>query len=178
MAAGPEARKKMFTLFAVAGIFIAVCCHGHVLVMCDMICSGELMKYLLAIVTKLFELYGTDIGLSYDIMCVFFKTLLQSSLGHKTVALRLQGVVPMFHRHTHNRSCQIGWHPMYVEGVGLEDFEECERTFCLSNNLTSCTRLTTPFHWQQQIDEHFYFHDLDKHTASGKFSIPKYYVYH
>jgi len=40
--AGPEARKKMFTLFAVAGIFLAVCRHGHVLVVCDMIRSGEL----------------------------------------------------------------------------------------------------------------------------------------
>ncbi|KAJ7495746.1 hypothetical protein B0H11DRAFT_2155923 [Mycena galericulata] len=41
-AAGPEARKKMFALFAVAGIFLSVCPHGHVLVMCDMIRSGEL----------------------------------------------------------------------------------------------------------------------------------------
>lgn len=40
--AGPEARKKMFALFAVAGIFLVVCRHGHVLVMCDMIRSGEL----------------------------------------------------------------------------------------------------------------------------------------
>lgn len=40
--AGPEARKKMFGLFAVAGIFLAVCRHGHVLVICDMIRSGEL----------------------------------------------------------------------------------------------------------------------------------------
>jgi Kyakuja-Dileera-Zisupton transposase len=40
--AGPEARKKMFTLFAIAGIFLAVCRHGHVLVICDMIRSGEL----------------------------------------------------------------------------------------------------------------------------------------
>ena len=40
--AGPEARKKMYALFAVAGIFVAVCRHGHVLVMCDMIRSGEL----------------------------------------------------------------------------------------------------------------------------------------
>jgi hypothetical protein len=41
-AAGPEARKKMFTLFAIAGIFLTVCRHGHVIVMCDMIRSGEL----------------------------------------------------------------------------------------------------------------------------------------
>jgi hypothetical protein len=40
--AGPEAQKKMFALFAIAGIFLSVCRHGHVLVMCDMRRSGEL----------------------------------------------------------------------------------------------------------------------------------------
>ncbi|KAJ7041288.1 hypothetical protein C8F04DRAFT_1208483 [Mycena alexandri] len=173
-AAGPEARKKMFALFAVAGIFISVCRHGHVLLICDMIRSGELMKYPLAIVARLFELYGADIALGYDIMCAFYKTLLRSSLGRQTVKLRMRGVVPAFHGHAHNRSCQLGWHPMYVDGVGLEDFEECEHTFCLSNNLANCTRLATPFHRQQQIDEHFLFHDKDKHAASGNFIFQNY----
>ncbi|KAJ6553934.1 hypothetical protein DFH09DRAFT_1318585 [Mycena vulgaris] len=163
-AAGPEAQKKMFALFAISGIFISVCHHGHVLVMCNMIRSGELMKYLLAIVAKLFELYGVDAGIGYDIMCAFFKTLLRSSLGRKTVGLRMHGIVLAFHGHAHNRMCQLGWRPI----AGLEDFEECERTFCLSNNLASCTQLVTPFHRQQQIDEHFYFHDLDKHASSGR----------
>jgi hypothetical protein len=40
--AGPEARKKMFALFAISGIFLAVCHHGHLLAICDMIRSGEL----------------------------------------------------------------------------------------------------------------------------------------
>ena len=40
--AGPEARKKMFALFAVSGVFVCLCRHGHVLIMCDMIRSGEL----------------------------------------------------------------------------------------------------------------------------------------
>lgn len=40
--ASPEARKKMFALFAIAGVFVAVCRHGHVLLVCDMIRSGEL----------------------------------------------------------------------------------------------------------------------------------------
>ena len=44
-AAGPEARKKMFSLFAVTGIFLSVCRHGHVLVMCDMRQSGELCAF-------------------------------------------------------------------------------------------------------------------------------------
>ncbi|CAK5272797.1 unnamed protein product [Mycena citricolor] len=173
-AAGPEARKKMFALFAVSGIFLAVCRHGHVLIMCDMIRSGELMKYPLAIVKHLMDTYGADIGLGYDIMCAFFKTLLRSSLGGRVVAMRLRGIVPAFHGHAHNRECQLGWHPMYIEGVGLEDFEECERTFCQSNHLASCTRLATPFHRQQQIDEHFLFHDLDKHASSGSFIFENY----
>ncbi|KIY46979.1 hypothetical protein FISHEDRAFT_46279 [Fistulina hepatica ATCC 64428] len=36
-AAAPDAKKKMFELFAVAGVFVTVCQHGHVLLMCDMI---------------------------------------------------------------------------------------------------------------------------------------------
>ncbi|KAF8156234.1 hypothetical protein K438DRAFT_1621664 [Mycena galopus ATCC 62051] len=52
--AGPEARKKMYALFAIAGIFIAVCRHGHVLVVCDMIRSGEL--YVIFIILSLCSL--------------------------------------------------------------------------------------------------------------------------
>jgi hypothetical protein len=126
------------------------------------------MKYPLAVVKRLLDRYGKDIGLGYDIMCAFFKTLLRSTLGKRVVAMNLKGVVPAFHGHAHNRACQVGWHPLYVEGVGLEDFEECERTFSKSNHLACVTRLSTVFHRRQQIDEHFYFHDIDKHTSSGE----------
>ncbi|CAK5261820.1 unnamed protein product [Mycena citricolor] len=135
---------------------------------------GELMKYPLALVSYLLDTYGANIGLGYDIMCAFFKTLLRSSLGAKAVAMGLSGIVPAFHGHAHNRECQLGWHPMYHEGVGLEDFEECERTFCQSNQLASSTRLATPFHRQQQIDEHFFFHDLDKNASIGSFIFQNY----
>jgi hypothetical protein len=180
----------MFSLFAVAGIFLAVCRHGHVLVICDMIRSGELyvlpphlhcnhvillcffrMKYPHAVVERLLQLYGSDICLGYDIMCAFIKTLSHSVLGPKKVAFRLHGVVPSFHGHAHNRGCQLHWHPMYTEGVGLEDFEECERTFGKSNELAAVTRLASPYHRAQHIDEHFAFHDQDKHAASGTFSV-------
>ncbi|KAJ7800799.1 hypothetical protein B0H14DRAFT_2159760, partial [Mycena olivaceomarginata] len=62
-------------------MFLSVCRHGHVLAMCDMIRSGKLMKYPLAIVCRLLDTYGADIGLGYDIMCAFFGTLRCSSLG-------------------------------------------------------------------------------------------------
>ena len=42
--ASPRSRKKMFALFAVSGIFIAVCHHGHLLVICDMIHGGEFLS--------------------------------------------------------------------------------------------------------------------------------------
>ncbi|KAH9918043.1 hypothetical protein B0H21DRAFT_781812 [Amylocystis lapponica] len=39
--AGPEVCKKMFALFAVTGIFICLCHHGHLLIMCDMVHSED-----------------------------------------------------------------------------------------------------------------------------------------
>jgi hypothetical protein len=60
------------------------------------------MKYSIAIVEQLLDRYGSDIGLGYDIMCTFIKTLAKSSLGSRMVALNLQGVVPAFHGHAHN----------------------------------------------------------------------------
>ncbi|KAK1217091.1 hypothetical protein PQX77_020275 [Marasmius sp. AFHP31] len=173
--AGPESRKKMCAMFAVAGIFLAVCRHGHMLVVCDMVRSGELMKYPLAIVDALLRQYGDDLGLGYDIMCAFYKTLQRSELLSDEVRKkRLVGVVPAFHGHAHNRKCQCQWHPQYVPGVGIEDFEGCERTFSLSNNLATTTRLATPFHRRQAILEHFDFNDEDKHALSGNFIFQNY----
>ncbi|KDR71991.1 hypothetical protein GALMADRAFT_74411 [Galerina marginata CBS 339.88] len=132
------------------------------------------MKYPLAIVHRLIETFGSDICLGYDIMCAFIKTLSRSVLGPKKIAFRLHGVVPSFHGHAHNRGCQLYWHPMYTEGVGLEDFEECERTFGKSNELAAVTRLASPYHRIQHIDEHFMFHDQDKHAAAGNFILQNY----
>jgi hypothetical protein len=106
-------------------------------------------------------------------MCAFRKTLAGSEkLAKKVEGHRLVGVVPAFHGHAHNRKCQVHWHPMYIEGAGMEDFEECERTFCLSNELANCTRLATPFHRRQEIVEHFQFHDKDKETNIGELHPP------
>lgn len=127
------------------------------------------MKYPIAIVDRLLDLYGSDIGLAYNIMCAFIKTLAKSSFGARVAGLCLHGVVPAFHGHAHNCGCQVNCLPLYVEGAGLEDFEECEWTFSKSNELAGVTQLATAFHCHQQIDKHFGFHDDDKHAASGKF---------
>ncbi|KAG2744795.1 hypothetical protein P692DRAFT_20743079 [Suillus brevipes Sb2] len=41
--AGPDTRKKMFSVFDESGIFIAACRHRFVILACDMVRSGELL---------------------------------------------------------------------------------------------------------------------------------------
>ncbi len=125
------------------------------------------MKYPLAITKKLLDVYGDDLALGYDIACSFMKTLFKSSLGPIACLRRLTGVTPSFHGYAHNRLCQVHWHPMYVEGIGKEDLEGCERVFSASNALASTTRLATAFHRIQDIEEHFLFWDESKHVESG-----------
>ncbi|OSD00686.1 hypothetical protein PYCCODRAFT_1370572 [Trametes coccinea BRFM310] len=173
--AGPETHKKMFALFAATGIFVCICRHGQLLTMCDMIRSGELMKYALAIANKLMRVYGPSvrIKLGYDIACEFAKVLLRSSLGPHASRM-ISCVVPAFHGHSHNHGCQLNWHPMYMSGVGKEDFEGCERFFSASNDLASGTRLASAFHRHQAIEQHVAFWAVRKHVESGKFIYDNY----
>ena len=87
------------------------------------------MKYLLAITNQLLTNYGSHIALGYDIMCAFHVTLGCSSITKKACDASLTGIVLSFHGYAHNQACQLDWHPLHVDGTGLEDFEECERTF-------------------------------------------------
>ncbi|KAJ2968160.1 hypothetical protein NUW54_g13303 [Trametes sanguinea] len=165
----------MFALFAATGVFVCLCRHGQLLTMCDMIRSGELMKYALAIADKLMRVYGPSvrIKLGYDIACEFVKILMRSSLGSRADAV-ISCVVPAFHGHSHNRACQLDWHPMYMKGVGKEDFEGCERFFSASNDLASGTRLASAFHRHQAIEQHVAFWAVRKHVESGKFIFNNY----
>jgi hypothetical protein len=143
------------------------------------------MKYPLAIIDRMLRELVGKLGIGYDIMCAFWKTLLRSRLGNQVIKSGVRGVVPAFHGHAHNRKCQVSkspscdffddgmmacqvrWHPQYTVGVGLEDFETCERTFSASNALAGATRLATPFHRRQEILEHFNFQDEDKLRLTG-----------
>ncbi|KAG1810628.1 uncharacterized protein BJ212DRAFT_1205925, partial [Suillus subaureus] len=72
--AGPEQHKKMFAVFDESGIFIAACWHHFVLLACDMVRSGELAKYPLALLDHLMSILGENGGCAYDIGCAFAKT--------------------------------------------------------------------------------------------------------
>jgi hypothetical protein len=125
------------------------------------------MKYPLAIVNKLLSVYGSDILAGYDIGCAFSKTIEHSSLGNTAKENRFNCTIPSCHGYGHNRGCQLHWHPLYTEGAGKEDFEGSERVFSESNALAAATRLATPFHRTQALEEHWKFWSMDKHAASG-----------
>jgi hypothetical protein len=78
------------------------------------------------------------------------------------------------HGYAHNRACQLSFHPKYVSGTGIEDFETCERFFSISNNCAGITRYTTSFHRLQLLDTHFHDHDADQRLILGKTIYKKY----
>ncbi|KAG1894971.1 uncharacterized protein F5891DRAFT_1130758 [Suillus fuscotomentosus] len=172
--AGPEQRKKMFSVFDESGIFIAACRHHFVLVACNMIRSGELAKYPLALIDHLMTVYGQNGLCAYDIGCAFLKTLSTSSLCPRAHALALCMMVGAFHGHAHNRKCQLDWHPMYISGTGHTEGEGCEHIFSSSNELARSLRHASPFHHHQSIEEHFGFWDADKYTALSNFLFNHY----
>jgi hypothetical protein len=100
------------------------------------------------------DVFGADLGEGYDIGCRFKTTINQSSLGLKARAANHTCLVGAFHGHAHNRLCQLTYLATYVEGLGLEDLEGCERFFSQSNALASSTRYSSVFHRRQAIVEY------------------------
>jgi hypothetical protein len=119
-------------------------------------------KYPLAVVEALLDAFGPGIGCGYDIGCKFGKTLASSPLGPRAKELHYKSLVGIFHGHAHNRICQLSFLATYVEGLGLEDLEGCERFFSKSNALASSVRHASSFHRKQRIVEFL------KHTDNNE----------
>ncbi|KAF8130815.1 hypothetical protein EV363DRAFT_221781 [Boletus edulis] len=164
-----DVRKKTFSVFQESGIFVATCRHRFVLLACDMIKSGELAKYPLAMIDRLVSTYGPNGACAYDIGCAFAATANHSSLGAKVRELNLRFMVGAFHGHAHNRLCQLNWHPMYIKGMGHSEGEGCEHVFSASNELARSTRHASRFHRHQAIEQHFAFWNADKYEALTRF---------
>ncbi|KAG0701438.1 hypothetical protein DFH29DRAFT_982689 [Suillus ampliporus] len=142
-----EKTKKAWGIYDETGIFLAVCCHGFSLLLADMVQSGELAKYPLAVVSKLMDAFGEGLGGGYDIGCQFKTTLDNSSLGPRARSLHYTSLVGAFHGHAHQWLCQLDHLTTYIPGLGLEDLETCERTF------------SNVFHCQQGILTYFEHND-------------------
>ena len=117
------------------------------------------------------EIFPEKFLYGYDIHCAFTKILKWSTLGPLVERCGVEGVIPSFHGHAHNRLCQVQHHPKYKVGAGKEDFETCERIFSESNALASATRNASDFHRHQAINEHFKFADVEKYASLGKHQV-------
>ncbi|KIJ04496.1 hypothetical protein PAXINDRAFT_22215 [Paxillus involutus ATCC 200175] len=80
-AAASDEKKRMWAIFDETGIFVAACRHGLILWYTDMVKSGELAKYPLAIIAKVLDVIGEHTLGAYVIGCGFQSTVHSSSLG-------------------------------------------------------------------------------------------------
>ncbi|KAJ7151899.1 hypothetical protein C8R43DRAFT_1087929 [Mycena crocata] len=170
-----DVTSKMWGIFDETGIFLALCRHGFVLVLADMIRSGELAKYPLAVVEELLAAFGMNIGAGYDVGCHFQATVADSELGEEARDKNLKCLVGSFHGHAHNRLCQLQFLATYVEGMGLEDLEGCERFFSRSNGLARSCRYASRFHRQQEITTYVkHFDSFETYANLSKFLVSNY----
>ncbi|KAJ7717541.1 hypothetical protein B0H16DRAFT_1666773 [Mycena metata] len=140
-----------YGMYDETGIFPALCRHGFLLVVVDMVKSGELAKYGFAVTAHLLQVLG-ELGLGYDIGCKYGKMVrMHPALSTLAADNNFRALVGAFHGHVHNRRCQLGNLTTYVSGMGLEDLEGCEKYFSQSNALAATTRYATTFHRQQAI---------------------------
>ncbi|KAK7007335.1 hypothetical protein R3P38DRAFT_3281563 [Favolaschia claudopus] len=146
-----DATARSYGMYDETGIFPALCRHGFVFVVADMVKSGELAKYGFAVVAHLLRELG-ELAIGYDCGCNLKKMVKAHPVLSKIAAdNNFVSLVGAFHGHAHNRLCQLSNLSLYVEGVGLEDLEGCESFFSKSNALAATTRYSTVFHRQQAI---------------------------
>ncbi|KAF8128329.1 hypothetical protein K438DRAFT_2000344 [Mycena galopus ATCC 62051] len=170
-----DVTSKMWGIFDEMGIFLALCRHGFVLVIADMIKSGELAKYPLAVVKELLDAFGMKLGAGYDVGCHFKATVANSELGEEAHEKKLKCLVGSFHGHAHNRLCQLRFLATYVEGMGLEDLEGCKRFFSRSNGLAKSCWYASRFHRQQEITMYAkHFDSFETYANLSKFLCNNY----
>ncbi|KAJ7585534.1 hypothetical protein C8J56DRAFT_1165901 [Mycena floridula] len=59
--------RPMWQIYDETGIFLSLCRHGFVLLIADMVQSGELMKYAIATLNRFFRILPSGMGGGYDI---------------------------------------------------------------------------------------------------------------
>ncbi|KAJ7869147.1 hypothetical protein B0H14DRAFT_3083965 [Mycena olivaceomarginata] len=135
-----DVTARAWGMYNKTGIFPALCRHGFVLVVVDMVQSGELSKYGFAVLNHLISVLG-EVTMGHDIGCKTAKMVkAHPRLGPLAAKNNFKSVVGAFHGLGHGRLCSICNMSMYVNGMGLEDCENCESYFSKSNALASITR--------------------------------------
>ncbi|KAH9939342.1 uncharacterized protein BXZ73DRAFT_43852 [Epithele typhae] len=168
-AAAADEKKHMWGGFDETGIFASACRHGRILWVADMIRSGELAKYGIAMVDKINTELPGNILLGYDIGCVFQGTLACSSAGPEFRRRGSLCIVNAFHGYSHSYICQLHHHPNVITGAGIEDLETMERIFSGSNALASIIRYASKYRRHSLIVLYFRRWDEEKYTNLAVF---------
>ncbi|KAJ7175601.1 hypothetical protein C8R46DRAFT_1160846 [Mycena filopes] len=169
---GDDGSKKMWAVYDETGIFLCLCRHGSVLTCADMVRSGELSKYPLAVVEELLDAFGAGIAGGFDVGCGLATTLWNSPLGSRALLQNFCCMVGAFHGHAHNRLCQLKFLATYIKGLGLEDLEGCERFFSRSNANAGSVRYASAFHRLQALTTYFaYFDSHETYANLSKFYL-------
>ncbi|KAI0039276.1 hypothetical protein FA95DRAFT_1585319 [Auriscalpium vulgare] len=155
---------KRAAVFEQTGIFVGACRHGIVEVVQEMIRSGELAKHPLAVLDLYMREFGEGQCIGYNIGCSMGKTVQASSLKDRANELGLLLIVNAFHGYAHNRLCQLCHHPLFRTGLGLEDFETCERIFSSLGTVARLVRHASHFHWTMFIHLHLLQWDEDRYA--------------
>ncbi|KDR81011.1 hypothetical protein GALMADRAFT_241624 [Galerina marginata CBS 339.88] len=169
-----EELSRMWSIYEETGNFVAACRHGLILWVIDMVRSGELAKYPLAVVACAIKILGDRNLVGYDIGCSFTATLNSSSLGDVFKASLSRCCVNAFHGYSHNYLCQAQHHPNNIKGMGLEDLEGMERIFSGSNQLANVLRYATAYRRRLLIDLYVRQWDEDKYENLGIFIFNNY----
>ncbi|KAJ7707057.1 hypothetical protein B0H14DRAFT_3643874 [Mycena olivaceomarginata] len=146
-----DVTARAYGMYDETGIFPALCRHGFMLVIVDIVKSGELAKYGLAVINHLICVLG-EIAVGVDIGCKMGRMVkAHPRLSQLAFENNFQCLVGSFHGLGHGHLCQVSNLATYVEGMGLEDCEGCESWFSKLNALASMTRYSTVFHRHQAI---------------------------
>ncbi|KAG2128012.1 hypothetical protein DEU56DRAFT_872749 [Suillus clintonianus] len=172
-AAGDE-KKRMWGIFEETGIFVTVCRHRFLLWYTDMVRSGELAKYPLAIISKVIELFGAHSLGAYDISCSFNATIQSSTLAQQFNKKGLRLCVDTFHGYAHNYMCQTKHHPLGIKGAGIEDFQCAERLFSTANHVAPVTCYASSYHHHLFLDMFFRQWDDEKYQNLGTMILNNY----
>ncbi|KAE9387272.1 hypothetical protein BT96DRAFT_777444, partial [Gymnopus androsaceus JB14] len=162
---------KSATKFQENGWFMLLCQHMMVLVVCNMVQSGELTRYPLALLHLFMSIEkehqehtkeGKPKGLlaiAYDIACKFSKMVSRSPLKNLAQWSGYLPVIGTMHGYAHEHLCQLLFLMLYIVGCDLEDGEGDKHFFNVSNALASITHHQSTFHRRQAIAEFLYYKD-------------------
>ncbi|KAJ7716706.1 hypothetical protein B0H16DRAFT_1338682 [Mycena metata] len=170
-----DSSKRTWAIYDETGVFVCLCRHGFILLVADMVRSGELSKYALSVCNELIKAFPAGLGNGYDIGCGSSSTIWNSPLGAKALLAKFRLLVGAFHGHAHNRLCQLLYLATYVFGLGLEDLEGCERFFSRSNALATSVQYASIFHRKQTLAFFKHFEAHETYANLSKFLVNNYW---